>query len=296
MTSIGTTLLAVSCAVLAVAVAGLLRRIADVKLALGGYVDTPEQFMIDSGTRLPDAVLGELSDVSSVALLVVASPDCDTCTDLLPELERLPGQVVAAVLPGEERQRDPRRDNRRALPRTGRDRGACTRVQHQPGPGSSRPARWIRSGRSLWVGACGRGAAARLLVQGRHTTSRGNQVIVADTDLTQARFGRSRFLAGAGAALTAVAGALWFPQRASATCPYQGCFGYDMCPSCTYSECTARGCYYGNFGCPSGRQCWYACVRGNTYACCDWGLNGFYGSCTRTRNRCICRGIARYGC
>lgn len=37
-------------------------------------------------------------------------------------------------------------------------------------------------------------------------------------------------------------------------------------------------------------------VRGNTYACCDWGLNGYCGSCTRTHNRCICRGIARYGC
>jgi hypothetical protein len=117
-------------------------------------------------------------------------------------------------------------------------------------------------------------------------------MIVAGVDLKSARFGRSRFLAKAGAGLTAAAGALWFPERASAVCPLLGCFAYDMCPSCSGSKCVTAGCYSGFFGCPSGHQCWTTCTGANPgrlYQCCDWGLSGFHGACTNTNNRCICR-------
>ena len=118
-------------------------------------------------------------------------------------------------------------------------------------------------------------------------------MIISEVNLERARFGRSKFLASTGATLTGLAGALWFPERASAACPYQGCFGYDMCTNCYESTCEDPSCYSGYFGCPSGHQCWTSCVGSNPgrlYQCCDWGLNGFYGSCTNTYNRCICRG------
>lgn len=115
-------------------------------------------------------------------------------------------------------------------------------------------------------------------------------MIINTVELDKVKLGRQRFLAGVGASLTAAAGALWFPERASAACPLPGCHGYDMCPSCSGTQCTAAGCYAGFFGCETGVQCWGACISHNQYKCCDWGLNGFYGSCTMTSNRCICRG------
>jgi hypothetical protein len=98
VTNIAITLLALACAALSVGVAGLLRRITDVKLALGGYSGEVRQFMIDIGRRLPESVLDELPDSSSDALLVVATTSCDVCERVLAELDRVPGQVVAAVI------------------------------------------------------------------------------------------------------------------------------------------------------------------------------------------------------
>jgi hypothetical protein len=115
-------------------------------------------------------------------------------------------------------------------------------------------------------------------------------VIVNAVELDKTRFGRRRFLAGVGTTLTAAAGAMWFPERASAVCPLPGCFGYDMCPSCVGTQCTASGCTPGYYGCPTGTQCWGACISHNQYKCCDWGLPGFYGPCKNVYDRCICRG------
>ena len=98
MTDIAITLVALACAVLSVGIAGLLRRVTDVKLALGGYSGEARQFVIDIGRRLPESVLAELPDSSRDALLVVATTSCDVCERLLAELDRVPGQVVAAVL------------------------------------------------------------------------------------------------------------------------------------------------------------------------------------------------------
>ena len=117
-------------------------------------------------------------------------------------------------------------------------------------------------------------------------------MIISEVRLDRARFGRRKFVAGVGAALTSAAGALWFPERASAACPWAGCYGYDMCPSCSGTQCTASGCYAGVFGCPTGVQCWGACPNGgpNQYKCCDWGLPGFVSTCGHPDGFCICRG------
>jgi hypothetical protein len=115
-------------------------------------------------------------------------------------------------------------------------------------------------------------------------------MIISRVELDKTRLGRRRFLAGVGATLTSVAGALWFPARAAAACPLPPCHSYDMCPSCYKTQCTSTGCYSGYFGCESGVQCWRHCYNGGMYSCCDWGLNGFHGSCTGVDNMCICRG------
>ena len=102
------------------------------------------------------------------------------------------------------------------------------------------------------------------------------------------RFGRNRLLAGAGAAMVAAATRMWFPDVGEAATP-NGCFGYDRCPSCSGTSCTASGCTRRTCCCPpSGvaNQCWQTCAyEGSTlyrFSCCDWT--------TRAGAGCICRG------
>src|ERR671935_2760 len=77
MTQITLAVLALGCATLCVGVAGLLRRITDVKLAFGGYTGEVRQFMIDSGRRLPEDVIAEIPDPEDDALLVLGSGSCE---------------------------------------------------------------------------------------------------------------------------------------------------------------------------------------------------------------------------
>jgi|tagenome__1003787_1003787.scaffolds.fasta_scaffold20985837_3 hypothetical protein len=116
-------------------------------------------------------------------------------------------------------------------------------------------------------------------------------MIVNAVELDKVRFGRGRFLAGVGAVLTTAAGAMWYPARASAACPLPGCHGYDMCPSCSGTQCTSAGCKGGYYGCESGTQCWRACISHNQYSCCDWAIPNWTGPCLGVANRCICRGF-----
>lgn len=101
MTDVSIAVLSLGCAVLCVAVAGLLRRITDVKLRLGGYNGEIDQFMIDIGRMLPEPVVAEIPDPSSAALLIVASRSCEVCHQLVEQLDSLPGQVLVGVMSGE---------------------------------------------------------------------------------------------------------------------------------------------------------------------------------------------------
>jgi hypothetical protein len=99
MLDVGFAILAAGCAVLSVAVAGLLRRITDVKLTLGGYTDEPRPFMIDMGRMLPQRVLQEIPRVEEDALILLGSASCHLCHDLLAEVGALRRQVVVGVVP-----------------------------------------------------------------------------------------------------------------------------------------------------------------------------------------------------
>jgi hypothetical protein len=101
MNQVSVGILTLGCAVLCLGVAGLLRRITDVKLALGGYNGEIRQFMVDIGRMLPEPVIAELPDPEMDALLVVASRSCETCHRLAGEVEALSGQVLVGVLPGD---------------------------------------------------------------------------------------------------------------------------------------------------------------------------------------------------
>lgn len=101
--------------------------------------------------------------------------------------------------------------------------------------------------------------------------------------LDRAFMGRSKFLAFAGATLTAFATRLWFSDAAAAyhTGPQYPCYGFPACHSCCCYGADCPGCtrYY-NGGCPSGSYCWNQCWGGDLYACCDYIQ---YGS------PCVCR-------
>jgi hypothetical protein len=102
VTDIALTVLGLACATLCVGVAGLLRRITDVKLAFGGYSGERRQFMIDSGRALPGLVVDEIPDAEEDALLVLGSGSCDICRAVLAELDVVQGQVLAGIVQEQE--------------------------------------------------------------------------------------------------------------------------------------------------------------------------------------------------
>ena len=103
MTNIALAVLALSCAGLSVGVAGLLRRVTDVKLALGGYSGEIRQFIIDFGRRLPASVVEGIPEPTSDALILVGSTSCDACKALIGELDKMPGQILLAILDQDRR-------------------------------------------------------------------------------------------------------------------------------------------------------------------------------------------------
>lgn len=113
--------------------------------------------------------------------------------------------------------------------------------------------------------------------------------MIVDQDVVQSvPLSRSRFLAKVGTALVMAAAAGWFPKEAQACFIPNPCFGYCECGCCSGSTCCEFCCLSGNYGCPSGQQCWYSCAYdGGTlylYQCCDWG--GHCGTGT-----CLCRAV-----
>lgn len=87
-----------------------------------------------------------------------------------------------------------------------------------------------------------------------------------DVDLDQVRFGRSRFLAGAGALLLLTAVRLTGGDRAAAFYP---CTGTD-CTCCSGSSCCTSGCMDKNCVCDECSHCWWMCANGVEYQCCDY--------------------------
>ena len=108
-----------------------------------------------------------------------------------------------------------------------------------------------------------------------------------EEQLSQVRFGRSRFLRNAGLVLFGLAtGLVATPREAEAN--HQSapspCQGYPRCHHCRGSRCTSRVCRP-IYTC-GGNQCWRTAVRRqggcrDIYRCCDY--RGGFGAC-------ICRG------
>jgi hypothetical protein len=101
MNEIAITVLSLACATLCVGVAGLLRRVVDVKLALGGYDGERRQFMVDIGRKLPEPVIAKIPYPEDRGLIVVASRSCEACHQVVEELDGIGGQVLVGVMAGE---------------------------------------------------------------------------------------------------------------------------------------------------------------------------------------------------
>jgi hypothetical protein len=108
-----------------------------------------------------------------------------------------------------------------------------------------------------------------------------------EEQLSQVRFGRSRFLRNAGLALFGFAAGLGVAPREAAADHRRApspCGGYPRCHRCRGSRCTSSVCRPINTC--GGNQCWRTAVRvgggcRDIYRCCDW--RGGFGAC-------ICRG------
>lgn len=95
------------------------------------------------------------------------------------------------------------------------------------------------------------------------------------------RLGRSRFLAGLSIVLFGMAGRLFWPEEAFASCG--ACEGYSCCGCCNSWTCCQSSCYYSSYlGCRSGGQCWYTCVNNKKLKCCDYSRHN--------SSACICSG------
>jgi hypothetical protein len=100
-----------------------------------------------------------------------------------------------------------------------------------------------------------------------------------DEQLSEVRFGRSRFLRNASLALFGLAAGVLIPTDPARAAPPPGCYGANQCLSCSGCTCT-RCLRRANNSC-GGRHCWRTRYMGRCYRCCDW-IN-------RRGKLCICR-------
>jgi hypothetical protein len=106
-----------------------------------------------------------------------------------------------------------------------------------------------------------------------------------DEQLSEVRFGRSRFLRNASLALFGLfAGTAMVQEEAQAAPP--GCHGAITCRRCRGAECLSCA-RRANSTC-GGRHCWRIRIGCRVYRCCDW--------VTRGGRLCICRGFVGYVC
>lgn len=112
-----------------------------------------------------------------------------------------------------------------------------------------------------------------------------------DVSLEAIPFGRSRTITAVGATLFSLALRLSSPELARAAhLPVpQGCYIFKECHCCSGSTCCENSCLWHSehdHGCPTSAQCWYTCVGGLTYQCCDWHVTW-----DNTATFCMCRGL-----
>lgn len=117
-----------------------------------------------------------------------------------------------------------------------------------------------------------------------------------ESQLEKVPFGRSRFLALLGGALTAGAMRLFAPAAASAgpgpvLMPYM-CWGAPPCECCQGFRCCGQNCIP-HLGCTGVTSCWFACneVNHNLYMCCDYAWAGN----DPLTLRCMCQQLVQRG-
>jgi hypothetical protein len=99
-----------------------------------------------------------------------------------------------------------------------------------------------------------------------------------DEQLSEVRFGRSRFLRNASLALFGLAAGVLVPTDPAHAAP-PGCHGAPTCRTC--EGCFCRRCRRRALRTCGGRHCWRTRYNGRCYRCCDW-VNA-------RGNLCICR-------
>lgn len=117
-----------------------------------------------------------------------------------------------------------------------------------------------------------------------------------DRQLSQVRFGRSRFLRTASLALFGLATGLVAVSREAGAAPTPRlCHGAPGCEACDGSECITPGCTPINTC--GGNHCWRVKTRKssskkkicyNHYTCCDWT--------DAVHEQCICRSYLGWRC
>jgi hypothetical protein len=108
-----------------------------------------------------------------------------------------------------------------------------------------------------------------------------------DEQLSNVRFGRSKFLRNAGLALFGLSTGLFAtPPRQAAAAPPRGCNGAPECRSCRGARC--RRCRRKANNTCGGNHCWRVRIGCRVFRCCDWiNVNG---------HLCICRGFVGNVC
>jgi hypothetical protein len=100
-----------------------------------------------------------------------------------------------------------------------------------------------------------------------------------DEQLSEVRFGRSRFLRNASLALFGLAAGVLVPTDPAHAVPPPGCYGATECLTC--AGCFCRRCRRRATNSCGGRHCWRTRHNGRCYKCCDW--------ISASGTLCICR-------
>jgi hypothetical protein len=107
-----------------------------------------------------------------------------------------------------------------------------------------------------------------------------------DEQLSDVRFGRSRFLRNAGLALFGLSAGLFDEPQEAGAAPPPGCTGAPKCGSCRGDVC--RRCRRRSRTNCSGHHCWRIRIGCRVYRCCDW---------VNLHDKiCVCRGFVGNVC
>jgi hypothetical protein len=104
-----------------------------------------------------------------------------------------------------------------------------------------------------------------------------------DEQISEVRFGRSRFLRNASLAFFGLAAGVLVPTDPARADPPPGCHGGPACKSC--ERCYCANCRRRAWSC-GGKHCWRTVYNGRCYKCCDWISGGGFLCICRCRVRC----------